>query len=598
MGEYRAPLEDIRFVLTHVVGLAELAALPDFEAAEPELVAGLLEEAGKFMGEVLSPLNRGADLEGATLADGVVTTPTGFREAYAKFAAAGWGSVGLDAEWGGGGLPRTLAIVVQEMVASANMTFGLCPALGEGAIEALCDHGSDELKQAYLPKLVPGEWSATMALTEPHAGTDLGALRCSAERHADGSYRLRGTKIFITFGDHDLTDNIVHLVLARTPDAPPGVKGISCFIVPKFLVGPDGALGARNDVQVVSLEHKLGIHGSPTCVLQFGEDEGAVGYLIGEENRGLEYMFTMMNRERLFVACQGLAIAERAYQLASDYARERRQGRAVGAKLAPGEMSPIVEHADVRRMLLTMRATIEGMRCLLYATARAADVAAKHPDADERERQAALTALLTPVAKVWLTDSGVELTSLAIQVHGGMGYVEETGVPQLFRDARITPIYEGTNGVQALDLVTRKLPLGGGAVVRGLIDEMRALDAPLAEAGDALAALRSPLAAAVATLSEATEWLLARLESDPLAATAGATPYAQMFGGVIGGYYLARSALAAQELAAAGEQTAFAANKLATARFYAAQILPLAQARLAAVTAGGEPLFAIASDDF
>jgi len=598
MGEYRAPLEDIGFVLEHIVGLADLAALPGFESADPELVAGLLEEAGKFMSEVLSPLNRTADLEGATLADGVVTTPAGFREAYAKFAEAGWGSVGLDAEYGGGGLPRTLAIVVQEMVASANMTFGLCPALGEGAIEALGDHGSDVLKQTYLPKLVPGEWSATMALTEPHAGTDLGALRCSAERQADGSYRLRGTKIFITFGDHDLTDNIIHLVLARTTDAPPGVKGISCFIVPKFLVGPDGAIGARNDVHVVSLEHKLGIHGSPTCVLQFGESEGAVGYLIGEENRGLQYMFTMMNRERLFVACQGLAIAERAYQLASEYARERRQGRAVGARLAPGEMSPIIEHADIRRMLLTMRSTIEGMRCLLYATAQAADFAANHPDASVREKHAALAALLTPVAKVWLTDSGVEITSLAIQIHGGMGYVEETGVPQLFRDARITPIYEGTNGVQAIDLVTRKLPMSGGAVVRGLIGEMRDLDAALAEAGESFADLRRQLADAVASFEEATEWLLARFEADPLAITAGATPYAQMFGGVIGGYYLARSALAAQALLDGGEPSSFAANKIATARFYAAQILPLAQARSAAVTAGGDPLFAIAAEDF
>jgi alkylation response protein AidB-like acyl-CoA dehydrogenase len=369
MSEYRAPLEDIRFVLTHVVGLSELAEFPGFESADPELVAGLLEEAGKFMTEVLSPLNRSADTEGAHLENGVVTTPSGFREAYAKFADAGWGSVGLDADFGGGGLPRTLAIVVQEMVASANMTFGLCPALGEGAMEALRDHGSAELQQAYLPKLVPGEWSATMALTEPHAGTDLGALRTTAERVDDGSYRLRGTKIFITFGDHDLTENIIHLVLARTPDAPPGVKGISCFIVPKFLVGPDGTLGARNDVKVISLERKLGIHGSPTCVMSYGEESGAVAYLIGEENRGLSYMFTMMNRERLFVACQGLAIAERAYQFAAEYARERRQGRAVGSRLAPGEMSPIIDHADVRRMLLTMRATIEAMRCLLYATA-------------------------------------------------------------------------------------------------------------------------------------------------------------------------------------------------------------------------------------
>jgi len=598
MSEYRAPLEDIRFVLEHVVGLADLAELPGFESADPEVVGGLLEEAGKFMTEVLSPLNRVADVEGARLEDGVVTTPSGFREAYSKFVEAGWGSVGLDEEFGGGGLPRTLAIVIQELVASANMTFGLCPALGEGAMEALRDHGSDELKQAYLPKLVPGEWSATMALTESHAGTDLGAIRSTAEPMDDGSYRLRGTKIFITFGDHDLTENIIHLVLARTPDAPPGVKGISCFIVPKFLVGPDGSLGARNDVKVVSLEHKLGIHGSPTCVMSYGEEAGAVAYLIGEENRGLSYMFTMMNRERLFVACQGLALAERAYQFASEYARERQQGRAIGARPAPGEMSPIIDHADVRRMLLTMRANIEAMRCLLYATAKAADVAAKHPDAAEREKNDALSALLTPVAKVWLSDTGVETTSTAIQVYGGMGYIEESGLPQLYRDARITPIYEGTNGVQALDLVMRKLPMAGGAVVRGFIDEMRNLDSGLSNAGESLAELRGHLAAAVAELSEATEWLLERAESDPAAVVAAATPYARMFGIVSGGYFLARSALAARARLEAGEGVDFARNKLATARFYAGQILPTAAGWLPAIKAGSDSLFEIAADDF
>lgn len=598
MSEYRAPLEDIRFVLEHVVGLSELAEFPGFENADPELVGGLLEEAGKFVSEVLSPLNRTADIEGARLEDGVVVTPSGFREAYAKFVEAGWGSVGLDAEFGGGGLPRTLAIVVQEMVASANMTFGLCPALGEGAMEALRDHGSEELQQAYLPKLVPGQWSATMALTEAHAGTDLGSLRCSAVRMDDGSYRLSGTKIFITFGDHDLTENIIHLVLARTPDAPPGVKGISCFIVPKFLVGPDGSLGARNDVKAISLEHKLGIHGSPTCVMSYGEESGAIGYLIGEENRGLAYMFTMMNRERLFVACQGLAIAERAYQFASEYARERQQGRAVGARLAPGEMSPIIDHADVRRMLLTMRATIEAMRCLLYATAKATDVAAKHPDSEEREKNEALSALLTPVAKVWLTDSGVEITSSAIQVYGGMGYVEETGLPQLYRDVRITPIYEGTNGVQALDLVTRKLPMADGGVVRGYIDEMRKLDAEMSEEGAVFADLRARLTSAIDDLSEATEWLLARHGDDPAAVSAAASPYAQMFGVVAGGYYLARSALAAQRRIEAGQGAAFEANKLATAQFFAEQILPSASARLPAVKAGAAPLFAIAAEDF
>jgi len=598
MSEYRAPLEDIRFVLEHVVDLSELAALPGYEHAEPEVVAELLEEAGKFVSEVLSPLNRAADLQGSRLEAGQVITPDGFREAYAKFIQAGWNSVGLDERYGGGGLPHTIATVVQEMVASANMTFGLCPALGEGAIEALCDHGSEVLKQAYLPKLVAGEWTASMCLTEPQAGTDLAAMTCSANPAGDGTYRVKGTKIFITFGDHDLAENVIHLVLARIPGAPAGMRGISCFIVPKFTVGPDGAVGARNDVEVVSLEHKLGIRGSPTCTLSFGEKEGAVGYLVGEEHRGLEYMFTMMNRERLFVACQGVAIAERAYQHAVEYARERRQGRAIGSQLAKGEPSPIIDHADVRRMLLTMKSTIEAMRCLLYITAKASDFAAHHPDPAERERSAALTALLTPVVKAWLSESGVEIASTAIQVCGGAGYVEETGVAQLYRDARITPIYEGTTGIQALDLVMRKLPMEAGAVVRGYLDEIRALDGELAAAGEPFADVRANLAAAVEALGAATEWLLEHAEDAPRAVAAGASPYIEMFGVVAGGYYLARSALAAQRLIADGQDTAWLANKLVTARFYAEQILPGAAARLSAVTAGSESLFALDADGF
>jgi alkylation response protein AidB-like acyl-CoA dehydrogenase len=598
MSEYRAPLEDIRFVLEHVVGLSDLAALPGFENAEPDVIAGLLEEAGKFMSEVLSPLNRVGDLQGSRLEAGEVVTPDGFREAYEKLTQAGWGSVGLDEEYGGGGLPYTVATAVQEMIQSANMAFGMCAALREGAIEALSDHGSDELKQTFLPKLVQGEWGATMDLTESQAGTDLAALRCSAEPAGDGTYRIKGTKIFITYGDHDMVENIIHLVLARTPDAPPGVRGISCFIVPKRLVGPDGALGVRNDVRAVSLEHKLGIHASPTCVLNFGDEGGAVGYLIGEENRGLRYMFTMMNHERIFVGCQGLAIAERAYQLAAEYARERRQGRAIGSAAAPGESSPIVEHADVRRMLLTMKSTVEAMRCLLYDTARADDLSNRHPDPRAREEAAARLALLTPVVKTWLSESGVEVASTAIQVHGGMGYVEEAGVAQLYRDVRVTPIYEGTSGVQALDLVTRKLPMEGGAVVRGYFDEMRALDGELAGAGEAFAGIRVNLAGAVETLSAATDWLLQQGENAPRAVAAGAMPYLQMFGVVAGGYYLARSALAARRLIEAGEDDVFPANKIVTARFYADQILPQAAARLPAVTAGAERLFEIDAEHF
>jgi alkylation response protein AidB-like acyl-CoA dehydrogenase len=596
MSEYRAPLEDIRFVLEHVVGLSELASLPGFEHAEPDVIAELLEEAGKFMTEVLSPLNRVGDLQGARFEGGEVVTPDGFRDAYAKLSEAGWGSVGLDAEYGGGGLPYTVATAVQEMMQSANMALGMCPALREGAIEALTHHGSDDLRRTFLPKLVQGEWGATMDLTEPQAGTDLAALRCSAEPAGDGTYRIKGTKIFITYGDHDMVDNIIHLVLARTPDAPPGVRGISCFIVPKLLVGPDGALGARNDVKVVSIEHKLGIHASPTCVLNFGDEGGAVGYLIGEENRGLRYMFTMMNRERIFVGCQGLAIAQRAYQQAAEYARERRQGRAIGSAVPPGESSPIIEHADVRRMLLTMRSSVEAMRCLLYDAARADDLGNRHPDPGARGEALARLALLTPVVKTWLSESGVDVTSTALQVFGGMGYVEEAGIAQLYRDVRVTPIYEGTSGVQALDLVTRKLPMEGGAVVRGYLGEMRALDGELSSAGEAFAGIRANLAGAVETLATATDWLLQHAEDDPRGIAAAATPYLQMFGVIAGGYYLARSALAARRLIEAGEGGVFLANKIVTARFYADQLLPQAASRLPAVTAGAERLFEIEAE--
>jgi len=598
MSEYAAPLEDITFLLEHVVGLADLAALPGYEDAQPDFVAALLEEAAKFMGEVLSPLNRIGDLEGSRIEGDRVATPSGFREAYAKFREAGWGAVGLPTEYGGAGLPQTVAIAVQEMNVSANMAFALCPSLGEGAIAALRDHGSDELKRLYLPKLVPGEWTASMCLTEPQAGSDLAALRTTATREVDGSYRIKGTKVFITWGDHDMADNVVHLVLARTPEAPPGVRGISCFIVPKFLVGPDGVIGARNEVDVVSLEHKLGIHASPTCVMNFGEVEGAVGYLIGEENRGLEYMFTMMNHERILAGCQGLAIAERAYQRAVEYAREREQGRAFGSDRPKGVSSPIIDHADVRRMLLTMKSTIEAMRCLLYTASKASDLASLHPDAEIRARNEARLALLTPIAKLWLSEQGAEVASLAIQVHGGMGYVEESGVAQYYRDSRVISIYEGTSGIQALDLVTRKLQMDGGAAVRDYLDELRALDAELAAAGEALAVVRENLAGAVRALAEASEWLLERNERDPRSVIAAATPYARMFSEVAGAGCLARSALVAMRLLADGRDDASLANRLVTARFFAEHVLPGAVARMSAITAGGDVLFAIDADAF
>jgi len=598
MSEYAAPLEDITFLLEHVVGLSEVATLPGYEDAQGDFVAALLEEAGKFMSEVLSPLNRVGDLEGSRLEGNRVVTPSGFREAYAKLREAGWGAVGLPSEYGGAGLPQTVAIAVQEMLVSANMAFGLCPSLGDGAIASLLDHGSEELKQLYLPKLVPGEWSATMCLTEPQAGSDLAALRTIASPEADGSYRIKGTKVFITWGDHDMADNVVHLVLARTPNAPAGVRGISCFIVPKFLVGPDGAIGERNDVDVVSLEHKMGIHGSPTCVLNFGDGEGAMAYLIGEENRGLEYMFTMMNHERILAGCQGLAIAERAYQAAVEYARERVQGRAFGSDRPKGVSSPIIDHADVRRMLLTMKSTIEAMRCLLYTASKASDMAEKHPDADVRASNETRLALLTPIAKLWLSECGNEIASLAIQVHGGVGYIEESGVAQYYRDSRVISIYEGTSGIQSLDLTTRKLQLDGGAAVRDYLDELRALDAELAAAGEELATVRKNLAAGVRALSDASDWLLEHFESDPRCVIAGATPYARMFSEVAGAGCLARSALVAKRLLDSGSGDATLSGRLVTARFFAENVLPGSVARMSAITAGSELLFEIDADDF
>jgi alkylation response protein AidB-like acyl-CoA dehydrogenase len=589
MSEYSAPLDEMMFALEHVADLGSLTALPGFEDVDPAFARDLLEQAGRFMAEVMSPLNPVGDREGARLENGGVRMPEGFREAYQSYVKAGWGAVAFDPEYGGGGLPYTVGVVLTEMLASANMSFGLCPALGEGAIEALAHHGSEALRRTYLPRLVSGEWSATMDLTEPQAGSDLGAIRTQAVPQPDGSYRISGTKIFITFGDHDLTENVVHLVLARTPGAPAGSRGISCFIVPKFLVRPDGGLAERNDLSVVSLEHKLGIHASPTCVMSYGERGGATGFLIGEENQGLRYMFTMMNRERIFVGTQGLGIAERAYQRALAYARERRQGRAIGLERPSGEMSPIIDHADVRRMLLTMKAQIDAMRGLLYATAAAVDVSARHPDGDQRALAEARVALLTPVAKAWLSDLSVEIASLGIQIHGGVGYVEETGAAQYLRDARIAPIYEGTNGIQSLDLVMRKVPMQEGAVVGRFLEELRAVDAELA--GADLDDIRVGLAAGVDALTQATDWLLERIRTEPRDVAAAAAPYLRLFGCVAGAYYLARSAHIARRRLEAGEDRELFAGKIASARFYTGQLLPQAAALLPAIRAGASPLY-------
>jgi len=481
MADYRAPLADMRFVLDEVVGLGEIAQLPGYEEASPDLVDAVLAEAGKVAAEVVGPLNRVGDTQGAVLENGVVRTPEGFKSAYRTFVDGGWNGLACDPAYGGQGLPFVLSTAVTEIWDAANTAFALCPMLTQGAVEAIRAHATRALKDAYLPKLVSGEWTGTMNLTEPQAGTDVGALRTRAVPEGD-HYRITGTKIFITYGDHDYTDNIIHLVLARLPDALPGVKGISLFLVPKVLVNADGSLGAGNDVRCVSLEHKLGIHASPTCVLSFGDDGGALGYLVGEENKGMACMFTMMNAARLNVGLLGLGTAERAYQQAADYARERVQSRDLAGGAAP---VTIIHHPDVRRMLMTMKAHIEAMRALSYTMAGAIDRARRSPDEAARRQAQAEVDILTPVVKAWCTDVGCALTSIGIQIHGGMGFIEETGAAQHYRDGRIHPIYEGTNGIQALDLMGRKLLRDGGESVRGFLARMAAANDDVAAAGAA-----------------------------------------------------------------------------------------------------------------
>lgn len=590
MSEYVAPLTDMRFVLEHVVDLDELAALPGYEHADSATVRDLLGEAGRFFSEQFAPLNRVGDVEHSRRnADGSVTTPSGFRAAYDRYVEAGWPAVPFPAEYGGGGFPWLVGIALQEQMTSANMGFSLCPLLTQGAIDLLLHFGDEQQKETYLTKMVSGEWTGTMNLTEPQAGSDVGALTTKAVPNDDGSWSITGQKIFITYGEQDLTDNIVQLVLARVPDAPPGTKGISCFIVPKFLVADDGSLGERNAYECVSIEHKMGINASPTCVMSY---DGATGYLIGEPNQGMRYMFKMMNNARLSVGLEGLAIAERSFQAASAYAAERKQGRAVGAS---GE-SAIVEHPDVRRMLLTMRAHIEAMRGIVYLNAQAIDVAKAHPDEAARAAAQELADLLTPISKGWGTDVGVEMASVGVQVFGGMGYVEETGVAQHYRDIRIAPIYEGTNGIQAMDLVGRKLGLRSGAAVTDFLQGIERTADEAVKRGGELAELGHGLNDALGSLRSATEWLMANGPADPNNALAGATPFLRMFGIVTGGWMIVRGALAADELRSdpAGFTDEFLAQKLVTARFYVTQLLPQAAGLLPAVTAGPADLLAAA----
>jgi acyl-CoA dehydrogenase len=561
---YRAPVADIAFVLEHAAGFGPALAEGLYGELSQDVVQAVLEEAGRFAGDVLAPLNVTGDRYGTPFKDGAVTTAPGWKEAYRAWAQAGWNGLAAPAQWGGQDLPQAVNAACIEMWNSAALAFGLGPVLTMAGVDALVAHGSDELKRTYLPKLVSGEWMGTMQLTEPQAGSDVGALRTRAERAGDGSYRITGQKIFITYGEHDFTDNIIHLVLARLPGAPEGTRGISLFLVPKFLLNPDGSLGARNDVRAHSIEHKLGIHASPTCTMVYGDNGGAIGFLIGEENRGMACMFTMMNQARLSVALQGVAIAERATQQALAYARERKQGRAGGAQSGS---SPIIAHPDVKRMLLTMRALTRAARALCYATAVALDRAQRSPDEAARKAEHERASLLTPVAKAFSTDIGTEVASLGVQVHGGMGYVEETGAAQHYRDARITPIYEGTNGIQAIDLVTRKLPLAGGATVRAHIGEIRRTVAAVDATNDpAFGWTGVRLKDAVDSLERATDWLLGGQHNDLDPALAGATPYLRLFALATGGALLAQEALAAKRLAG---NDGNAAARTALARFFA-----------------------------
>ena len=589
MSPYRPPIQDMQFVLEHVCDVRSLAKLEAFEAFDPDTLGDILTEAGRFVSEVFAPINQIGDSTGSIRNDdGTVTTPPGFGEAYDAYVKAGWGAAAFPTDLGGGGLPWTVGLALQEMLTASNLALSLCPLLTQGGIHLLERHSSTEQRAEYLPKLVAGEWTATMLLTEPHAGSDLGALTTRAERAGDGTYRLGGQKIFITWGEHDMAANTIHLVLARTPDAPAGSRGISCFIVPKYLAAADGSLGERNDISCISIERKLGIHASPTCVMALGENDGAVGYLIGEENMGMVYMFTMMNNARLGVGLEGVGVADRAYQQSLAHAAERTQGRRPDT--APGERAEIIDHPDVRRMLLTQKAYIEAMRCLCYFNATALDLAQHHPDETERAAAQELCDLLTPLSKAWCTDVANETTSIALQIHGGMGYVEETGAAQHCRDIRIAAIYEGTNGIQAIDLVGRKLAMRNGAVVHELLDRVAATADGL---HDDLDALRGPLVDGVRAARTCTDWLLAHPGD---AALAGAAPYLRLLATVVGAWLLARSAeVARSELAAGatGGEAGSLAAKGVTAEFFCRQLLPPAVALAPAVTSGAEILSAL-----
>ncbi|WP_412480518.1 acyl-CoA dehydrogenase [Azonexus sp. IMCC34839] len=597
MSDYRAPVKDMRFVLDEIAGLNEISQLPGFEEATPDLVDAVLDEAAKFTGEVLAPLNRVGDKEGCKLTPNGVTTPAGWKEAYAQFCEAGWNGITSPAEFGGQGLPDALGIAVKEMVCSANLSFSLGPLLTTGAVEALLTCASDELKAVYLEKMITGEWTGTMNLTEPHAGSDLALIRSRAEPQADGTYKVFGQKIFITYGDHDMTDNIVHLVLARLPDAPAGVKGISMFLVPKFLVNADGSLGARNDAYCVSIEHKLGIHASPTCVMAYGDNGGAVGYLLGEANRGLEYMFIMMNEARLGVGLQGIALGERAYQQALGYARDRKQGRDA---LTGEALVTIDKHPDIRRMLMLMKSRVEACRAMAYYTSGLLDRAhAAVHDPETAKTKLYLAEFMIPIVKGGGTEMGIEVTSLGVQIHGGMGFIEETGAAQHWRDSRITTIYEGTTGIQANDLLFRKLMRDQGATAKVVFGEVYATAKALGASGNPeLQAIGQRLGAGLKMWTDATEWLAANAKTGLSGVLTAAVPYLHLAVTVCGGWMMGKAALAAAGYLAKGEgDQAFYRAKLASARFYADQILPQAIAYAETVKAGDAAIAGLSGEE-
>ncbi|WP_426177843.1 acyl-CoA dehydrogenase [Massilia sp. TWR1-2-2] len=594
---YKAPLKDMLFVMNELAGLSAINQLPGCEDATADTALAVLEENAKFCGNVVAPLNHASDKEPSFWHDGQVTTAKGFKEAFKGFAEAGWQGVQHPAEFGGQGLPKLVATPCIEMLNASSISFALVALLTDGAIEALLTAGTDEQKSTYLEPLICGKWTGTMNLTEPQAGSDLAAVRTRAVPQGDGTYKVFGTKIFITYGEHDMAENIVHLVLARTPDAPPGVKGISLFIVPKYLVNADGSLGERNDAHCVSIEHKLGIKASPTAVLQFGDHGGAIGTLVGEENRGLEYMFIMMNAARFGVGMQGIGLADRSYQQAVAFAKDRVQSRDLAG--SPGPVS-IIHHPDVRRMLMSMRSQVEAARALAYVGAGISDLAHHHPNADTRTANQAVYEYLVPIIKGWSTEMSQDVTRDGVQVHGGMGFIEETGAAQHYRDAKILTIYEGTTAIQANDLVGRKTVRDGGAVAKGIIAQVRATEAQLAAAGGAdFGAIACHLTGGSAALEAVVEYMVMNMKSDIKGVFAGSVPYLRLAGIVLGGWQMARAALVAQQKLDAGQGDAsFYKAKIATARFFADHILSQAPGLRASIVDGSAGVLALAEDQF